>query len=556
MARRILALSLVLTLAATLAVSLSAGSDAPRRHSAVVPAAEPVDTTDARKLGRTDGRELVDFTLTLRLADARLDRFLAAQQDPRSPGFGRGLDPRAFGERFGPDKSELTGLRRALLDAGMEITRSYPQRTNLRVRGSASEVNRLFDVALHDFAAPSGARWHAPSERPTVPAALRGAVRGVTGLDTRPLPALSAAVPEEGLAAESLGLAYNIAPLHEQGIDGEGQTIAIMGYEAFDEADVAEYDEVTGTEGPPVERVNVDGGVNQPGSGEIHLDIDVVRAVAPKAQILSYEGPNGPSLAPVIDQIVADGRTDIVSLSWGRCDIPEAFAPGVRDADLQAFKAAAAAGISVFVASGDAGAYDCQHADINLDLVSVDFPSASPDVISVGGTRLSVRENGSYLEEAGWEDVLSAGGGGGGLSTVEDRPDWQRGPGVDNEFSTGKRQIPDVAAPADPDSGYLVVDEGETTASGGTSGAAPFWAASMLLVRQYVADKGGPDGLGYVNPMLYRIAAEEGRVSPFNDVVRGGNRLHNATPGWDYATGLGSPDVFELAQAFAQRLAE
>jgi len=107
---------------------------------------------------------------------------------------------------------------------------------------------------------------------------------------------------------------------------------------------------------------------------------------------------------------------------------------------------------------------------------------------------------------------------------------------------------------ADGDSGYLIVDEGEVFSVGGTSGAAPFWAASMLLVRQYVAGEGGPEGLGFVNPLLYEIAREEGEKSPFNDVVRGGNRLHNAGPGWDYSTGLGSADMFELAQAFEERL--
>ena len=514
----------------------------------------PAAPEGGTRLGPTDPRAAIDFSLTLRLRDAQLRRFMAQQRDPSSPNYRRFLGPEAFGRRFGPDAADLAAVRRALGSSGIEVTRSYPQRTTLRARGRVEDVSRVFDVSLDDFVNESGARWHSPDRPATVPGPLRRAVRDIAGLDTRPLPLHSAAAPTEGQSRESLEAAYGIRPLHEQGIEGEGETVAIMGYETFSKQDVAQYDELTNTEGPPVEKIRVNGGVNQEGSTEISLDIAAIRAVAPKAQILSYEGPNDGTFSPIVDQIVADGRADIVSLSWGKCDVPEAHAPGQREADLQSFRAAAAQGISVFVASGDSGAYGCQHSNINDDRVAVDFPSASGDLVTVGGTRLSVRENGSYLDEAGWEDVVSSSGGGGGISEIEPRPEFQTGPGVENKLSSGKRQVPDVAAAADGDSGYLIVDGGEVFSVGGTSGAAPFWAASMLLVRQYVAGEGGPEGLGFVNPLLYEIAREEGEKSPFNDVVRGGNRLHNAGPGWDYSTGLGSADMFELAQAFEERL--
>ncbi len=509
----------------------------------------------AEALGHTDEGERIDFGLRLRLDEPRLERFLAATRDPASPRYGRFVGPRAFGARFGPSRSALRRARHVLGAAGIDVTRAYPQRTQLRVSGSVADVSAFFATSLTDFRDASGARWHAPDGPVRLPRPVRDAVTGVVGLDSRPSPLHSAASPDAGLAARDLDLAYNLGALHERGINGEGQTIAILGYEPFDEADVAAYDEETGTTGPPVERVQIAGGAPGPGSGEIHLDVDVVRAIAPKAQILSYEAPNGGATMDVlINQIVADGRADIISNSWGRCDLPDVNRPQIRAAEGDAIKAAAAQGISMFVASGDAGAYDCQHGNENDDRVSTDWPSSSADVIAVGGTRLSVRESGAYLDEAGWEGVLGLSGGGGGVSSNTPRPDFQRAPGVDNDFSDGGRQLPDVAGPADPASGYLTVDEGEVGVTGGTSGAAPFWAASMVLIRQYVAQQGGPDGLGYVNPMLYEIAREEGDQSPFNDVVRGGNRLHNAAPGWDYSTGLGSADMFELAQAFAQRL--
>jgi len=116
-----------------------------------------------------------------------------------------------------------------------------------------------------------------------------------------------------------------------------------------------------------------------------------------------------------------------------------------------------------------------------------------------------------------------------------------------------------VSATADIDSGYLVywtnpeTGEGAWSGVGGTSASAPFWAAFTLLISEAAARLGlGP--LGYVNPMLYAIAAESPPDTVFHDVVEGGNLAHRATPGWDYATGLGSPDVTALAGAIIDYL--
>ena len=177
----------------------------------------------------------------------------------------------------------------------------------------------------------------------------------------------------------------------------------------------------------------------------------------------------------------------------------------------------------------------------------------------MGGTRLQVRNDGTYYAEQGWEDYLSTSGSGGGISAIDPIPSWQTGPGVANEYSNGKRQTPDVSAAADPDSGYLVYrtppDGGDAgfTVIGGTSGASPFWAGIMLLTRQLAVSQGvGP--LGYVNPMLYALAQTAPPNTIFHDVTVGGNLFHHATPGWDFATGLGSPDVTALAGAIVNYL--
>jgi kumamolisin len=174
-------------------------------------------------------------------------------------------------------------------------------------------------------------------------------------------------------------------------------------------------------------------------------------------------------------------------------------------------------------------------------------------VISVGGTFLSLREDGTYLEEAGWEEPLGGGGGGGGLSAFQERPEWQVGLGVENEASNGMRQVPDVAGPADPSSGFVVTytEPGRGLVSGqvgGTSASAPFWAASMLLTQQLGARE-GIAALGPLGPVLYQVSAAQPAGAVFHDIVRGGNLLYSAGPGWDYSTGLGTPRVAPLARA-------
>jgi kumamolisin len=507
-----------------------------------------------RLVGKTDPGENIDFSLVLNRRDAELKKFLRDLQDPEASEYRRFLDAKAYGERFGVEELALVRLKADLAEAGLRVTRALPQRTALGVNGTAAEVERLFDVELRDFVDGRGKPFHAPAANPVVPAALRGAVDTVAGLNTRQV-LQPRAVPEgKPLKPETVATAYNTAPLRDMGINGEGQTVAIMSFDTFDPADVAEFDRLTGTEGPPVEKVPVNGGVSAPGDGavEVNLDIDTIRTVAPKAQILDYEAPGTnflDDLADMTDQILADGRADTASLSWGTCEAPGILEEPDIQRVLRSLEAAVTGGVTIYEASGDWGAYCGISNDESLvDDVLPDFPGSSPNLVTVGGTLLHLREDGTYLEETAWEDVFARRATGGGNSLGVPRPEFQAGEGVDNPHSTGMRQIPDVAGPADPDSGILTVTDGQVAAGGGTSQAAPFFAGAMLLVRQYVERESGRKGLGYTNPLFYELAAGEDGDVIFHDVTKGGDLLHNAGPGWDYATGLGTPDVFNLAK--------
>jgi kumamolisin len=542
--------------ALALAVSLVAASVV-----AVALAARVPETRD-RRLGPTDPSTPIELSVLLRQRHPDgLARFLEAVSDPSSPRFGRFLDATAFGERFGLPAERVSSAVDLLAAAGFEVRPPHPQRIALRLRGSAGLVGSYFGVELVDFErASDGTTYHRPAAAPAIPAELRGLVTAVSGLDTRVMGTTSSVfdIAPDGLKPSDIALAYDIGPLHDLGIRGEGQTIGIFSGATFDPADVAAFDDRYGIEGPPVERVAVNGGSSDTTSntaGEVALDIQMIRGVAPQAQIVNYEVPGlqnfVQSIADVVDRAIADG-IDILSISYGTIDTDTACGqPWLTAAERQrgelSLQAAAAAGMSIFVSSGDAGAYTSQHFSDECILESVSWPASSPWVVAVGGTLLSVREDGTYLEEAGWEDLLQHWGTGGGLSPVDPRPEWQQAPGVDNEVSNGNRQVPDVAAFGDPDSGAMMVFGGQWTRAGGTSASAPFWAGAMLLVDQYAEGEGVED-LGFVTPTLYALASSTQPFPPFHDVVRGGNRLHNCTPGWDYATGLGSPHVWNLAR--------
>ena len=533
---RLLATLATLVILGTVAAIALAGSGSGQATGPVV-----------RALGAAPPGAQVQFTVVLRLPGAaRLRQALAAQQDPRSPQFGHLIAPRAFGQRFGISAPALARVEASLQADGLRLLASYPQRTALSVSGPVATVDRVLKVRIEQYGDASGHRWRAPIGTPVVPAALTPFVSGVTGLDTRPR-WRAQDVPLGGLTPATVPAAYDSAPLRSQGISGQGLRIAVISFSAFDPSDPQAFAAHFGISGPEPQVVSVDGGTTDTsGAGESNLDIDVIRSVAPQAQILFYEVPqSSSSYTDVINRIVADHSADIISSSWGQCEL--GLDPAQRAGDSQAISAAEAAGISMFVASGDAGAYDCQEGNLADHRLSVDWPASSAGAIAVGGTRLNLNADGSYASEGGWEDILSGTGGGGGLTTGDARPSWQAGPGVINSYSNGHRQLPDVSADADPATGWATISGGNLGQAGGTSAAAPFWASSMLLIEQYAAAHGVPK-LGYVNPTLYALAATRQAFPAFHDVTLGGNRFFQTTPGWDPATGLGSPDVYDLAR--------
>ncbi len=258
-------------------------------------------------------------------------------------------------------------------------------------------------------------------------------------------------------------------------------------------------------------------------------------------------------------QIISDNQknppqgTNVVSISYG---VPEAYLTQQGRAEIdQSFQILTQAEhMTVFVASGDCAAFDTGQ----FNTIAVDYPGVSPWDVDVGGTELQVDNNNNRAKEIAWSDGSdqtkcgNAWGSGGGLSTVYARPDWQKAAGVDNQYSNGNRQIPDLSAIA---YGLPTYVDGQWGYADGTSAAAPIWASGFTLVNQGLIQQ---DSVYYNGPETFYLAAQgKGDKQPFYDVTQGSNLHYPATPGWDYATGLGTPnamDLFSVLETLAKQL--
>jgi hypothetical protein len=311
--------------------------------------------------------------------------------------------------------------------------------------------------------------------------------------------------------------------------DGTGQTIAIV--DAYDDptiaGDVAQFDRAFGLPDPVFQKVNQAGGSTPPAASptwgvEIALDVEWAHAIAPAARILLVEA-NSNSNADLFAAVIYAARqsgVSVLSMSWGTPEFPtEAASDGVFTTP------AGHSGVTFLAAPGDNGA-------------PASYPSASPNVIAVGGTTLTLGSGGSWANESGWA------GGAGGPSAYEPQPLEQLGQVPQTAAS---RTSPDVAYDADPATGFPIYDSYNYPAAaawaqfGGTSAGTPQWAALIAIADQGRARMGlgSLDGPGQTLPALYQLPAGD-----FHDITTGasaGAPRYAAGPGYDLVAGRGTP---------------
>ncbi len=316
--------------------------------------------------------------------------------------------------------------------------------------------------------------------------------------------------------------AYGFNQVQFSGVagDGRGQTIAIV--DAYDDpliaSDLSVFDQRFGIAPPPnFSKVYASGAVPKTDAGwsvEIALDVEWAHAIAPAANIVLVEArsDNLSDLLTAVNVARNLPSVNVISMSWGG----DEFA-GKSSNDNVFTTPAGHQGITFVAAAGDQG-------------TGAIWPAASPNVLAVGGTSLSL-SSGIYIGEAAWS------GSGGGESVYESEPAFQR-----SVQSSGARTLPDVAYDANPNTGFQVYDSVPTSSGtpggwmvvGGTSAGAPQWAALAAIADQGRAAT-GQGSLANMQSLLYQLPA-----SDFHDVLTGSDGL-SATAGYDLVTGRGSP---------------
>jgi subtilase family serine protease len=368
-------------------------------------------------------------------------------------------------------------------------------------------------------------------------------------------------------------VAYGVQPLVQRGIDGSGQAVVLIelpspGSTSLRE-DIARYDSRFGLQTASVAVYAAAGSHASPSlaGGEGVEDAETVHAIAPGAaiRILNVRLPRRPgpaqlaaALAAGLRQALQLGSVISISASFGESCFTRA-----QDAELNAaLQAAADHHVTVVAASGDYGVVGkpCGTGSF-IPARQVNLPAADPLVLAVGGTRLEAsRPAGGYLVETAWNNGSPAGqppgASGGGFSRLFPRPAYQAGvPG------TGAgRGVPDVSANADPRTGLALLfatgtGHDDIVAAGGTSAAAPLWAALIAIADQYAGRS-----LGFVNPAIYQIGTSSHYHQAFHDITRGTSTVtfsgktftgYTAGAGWNPVTGWGTPDAQYLIPLLA-----
>ena len=329
-----------------------------------------------------------------------------------------------------------------------------------------------------------------------------------------------------------------------------GQCIAIIelggGYRS---RDLTAYFRKLGIPMPLIKAMSVDGGHNQPTGdpngpdGEVMLDIEVAGSVAPGAKIVVYFAPNTDAgFLDAVTTAIHDtlNKPSAVSISWGSAE--SEWTNQAMQAMDTAFQDGAALGVTVCCAAGDNGSTD----GVNDGLLHADFPASSPYSLACGGTRLE--GSGSTIKkEIVWNEGVSGGATGGGVSDTFALPKWQANANIPPSANPGGRigrGVPDVAGDADPITGYQVLVDGKQFTIGGTSAVAPLWAGLIALFNQKLGHSAG-----YLNPGIYSLPSSSGAfhdITEGNNDITGKNGPYPAGSGWDACTGWGSPDGSKL----------
>ena len=516
--------------------------------------------------------------------EAALQDFLAAQQDKSSPRYHQWLTPEDFGARFGPADADVQTVTQWLQQQGFTIERVYSGKTVIEFSGNASQVQAAFGAAIRNYQV-NGHTYVANANDPQIPAALAPVVAGIVSLNNFPrqshlvraakcpkLPGTAGPEPlytDPGggyfLAPADFATIYNASSLYGTGIDGTGQTIAIVGETNINVSDIQNFRTLFNLPAK-FNSANVILNGADPGISsvdeetEADLDVEWSGATAPGATVnlvvsASTAASAGIDLSSIY--IIEHNLAGVMSESYGTCESDLGSAGNAFYNSL--WEQAAAQGITVIVSAGDNGSASCDNINTENTAthgLAVSGLSSTPFNVAVGGTDFDQANKWpqywnnynandptthasalGYIPEMPWNDSCATVGltgctstsqlldivaGSGGPSGIYGKPSWQVGiTGIPND---NHRDLPDISLFSGnglTQSAYIVCQADVTTppeptcglasmgfdfqAVGGTSAAAPAFAGVMALVSQKTNSRQGNP-----NYVLYALAKKTG----------------------------------------------
>jgi hypothetical protein len=555
--------------------------------------------------GQNLGRMLLMLSPTTEQDQQAID-LIAAQHDSSSPSFHKWLTPAQYGQQFGVAAEDATTVQNWLQTQGLTVHEISQSRRFIVFSGNVGQVEQAFSTQMHTYTY-NNVKFIANSSDVQIPAALAQVVRGVVRLNSEPRKPnlkigekikvnkktgkIEGQYGQHFMGPADFATIYNLKPLYAAGIDGTGETIAIVSRSSLVDPnygidgiqDIRDFRNVMALPvNDPQMIVNGDDPQVQSYDDTIEalLDITWAGAVAPGAHIIAVASQS--NFADGVDisaaYIVDHNLAPIMSTSFGGCEqtmgsVGTAFYNSL-------WRQAAAQGITSFVSAGDNGGAGCDSQSSGMPAsqgLAVNGIASTPYNVAVGGTQFddvgqddtywtvnadptTLQSVLSYIPEIVWNEssndpnLTSLWAGSGGVSTIYSKPNWQSATGVPND---GKRDLPDISLAAAGHTGYALCFESSCSDPeflgifpvGGTSASSPSVAGIMALILQKMG--GQPQGLA--NYVFYKLASKAG---VYHDIIKGDNKVpdtngqftvgYSAGPGYDLATGLGSFDANAL----------
>jgi kumamolisin len=521
---------------------------------------------DATRIGAIDPKQKIAVTIGL--------------SGPKLPGpdqyVGQTLTPAELAEKFGASQQNADKVAKALKKYGLHVDQVSLDTRSMTVSGTAAAMEAAFKPGLVLMRSARQGEYRGRQGTISIPTELKGIVTGVFGLDQRRMArrkagAAAAAIPPalSPLTPSDLEQRYNFPPG-----DAAGQTIAIAEFGGgYFVDDLKAYCQKFQRPVPNVQAIAVDAPAltlqqilalppqrrrdELDTSIEVMMDVQVIAGLCPGANISVYFSTfDQRGWVDLLNTVIA-ARPVALSVSWGLAEDDPGWSANAVTAINDRLNAARLVGITTCVSSGDDGSGD----QINDGHAHVDFPSASPYALGVGGTML--KQSGAKITEVTWWESpgrrTSNGGGavGGGVSTLFPRPAWQKVKVRSlNPGSIDGRVVPDVAALAGEPL-YDLIFVGQPQPNGGTSASAPLWAA---LIARINAKLPQAKRQRFLTPLLYQNGSNGKPVGKQSsrDITTGNNASfpdpgngYKARAGFDAVTGWGVPDGAKLLNSLA-----